>query len=124
MENINITDKIQELANNREFIDKIHKTTSIEDYQKLLSEYGVETTIEELKSGFEQMAPLFSNDGELSPEALDMVAGGRVNALTHLGLGGQIACTLVMMAGAATPIGWFAAACGCGVVALASLGIR
>ena len=124
MENMNFTDKIYELANNKEFMDKIHKTTSIEDYQKLLSEYGVETTAEELKSGFEKMGPLFSDDGELSIEALDMVAGGRVNALTNLGLGGQIACTLVIMAGAATPVGWYLAACGCGAVALASLGIK
>lgn len=122
MEIINIQEKVHELSNNKEFMDKVHKTISIEEYQQLLATYGVDTTVAELKSGFEQMTPLFGENGEMTADALDMVAGGRgVNALTHLGVGGQIACTLVMMAGAATPIGWFAAACACGGVALLSM---
>ena len=124
MDSYKIYEKVQELANDKEFVEKVHKTASIEEYQKLLCAYGVETTVEELKSGLEQMAPLFSEDGELSAEALDMVAGGGVNFLTGLSFTGQVACTLVMMAGAATPVGWYLAACGCGAVALASLGIR
>ncbi len=122
MATTNINEKIHELANNKEFMDKIHKTASIEEYQQLLAAHGVDTTVEELKSGLEQMAPLFGENGELTVEALDVVAGGRgVNVVTGLGLGGQIACTLVMMAGAATPVGWFAAACACGGVALLSM---
>lgn len=121
MENINIDEKLRELTNNKEFMDNIHKTSSIEEYQQLLAAHGVDTTVEELKSGFEQMSSLFGENGELTAEALDAVAGGRVNFWTHLGFWGQVGCTLAMMACATNPIGWYVAACGCGLVALGSL---
>ena len=122
MEIINIEEKVRELSNNKEFMDKVQKTTSIEEYQQLLAEYGVETTVEELQSGLEQMASLFGGEGELTVEALDSVAGGwGPNGLTYLSYAGQVGCTLVMMAGAANPLVWCGAACACGVVALASM---
>ena len=121
MEIINIQEKIRELSSNKEFMDKIHETASIEEYQQLLAAYGVETTVEELKSGFEQIAHLFGENGELTLEALDAVAGGRVNALTYLSYAGQVGCTLVMMAGAANPIAWGVAGIACGFMAIGSM---
>lgn len=123
MEIINIQEKVRELSDNKEFMEKVHKTTSIEEYQQLLAEYGVDTTVEELMSGFEQVYSLCDENGELTAEVLDTVAGGRVNALTYLGFGGQVGCTLAMMAAASGPVGWglYGAACVCGLIALASL---
>ena len=122
METITMNEKMQELMNNKEFMEKFEKTTSIEEYQQLLAANGVDTTVEELKTGFKQISSLVGKEGELPVEVLDAVAGGRgVNALTYLGLGGQIGCTLAMMACATNPVGWFALACGCGFVALCSM---
>lgn len=122
MENININEKVRELADNKEFMDRIHETKSIEEYQQLLAEYGVETTVEELKSGIEQMSAKLSENGELTADDLDMVAGGlSVKGRTYVYMAGQIGCTLVMMACATNPVGWFAAACVCGGAALLSL---
>ena len=115
-------EKIQELSTNKEFMEKVQKTTSIEEYHQLLAEYGVETTVEELKSGFEQMPSPVGENGELTDEALDAVAGGwGVNWFTGLSFGGQIGCTLAMMACATNPVGWYIAACACGGAAFLSL---
>lgn len=124
MDTINMNEKLYELTHNKEFMDRVQKTASIEEYQQLLSAYGVDTTVEELKAGFEQMSSLVGENGELTAEALDMVAGGRgINILTHLGIAGQVGCTLALMACASTPIGWYIAACACGAVAIASMAI-
>jgi len=122
MATTNINEKIQELSNNKEFMEKVQKTTSIEAYQQLLAAYGIETTVEELKSGFEQMPSQVGENGELTDEAMDAVVGGRgVNWFTKLSLGGQIGCTLAMMACATNPLGWYIAACACGGAALLSM---
>ncbi|MCI6434018.1 MAG: hypothetical protein MR828_04505 [Clostridiales bacterium] len=122
METINMNEKLQDLMNNKEFMESIHKTASIEEYQQLLAANGINTTVEELKAGFEQVSSLVGENGELSVEVLDAVAGGRgVNVLTHLGVWGQIGCTLAMMACATNPVGWYIAACACGAVALCSM---
>lgn len=121
MTTVEMNEKINTLASDETFMTRVQSTSSVEEYQRLLSEYGVDTSVEELLVGLEKISSMVEESGELTPEALDMVAGGRVNAWTGVGLAGQIGCTLVMMAGAATPLGWYAAACACGAIAIASL---
>lgn len=116
-----IIEKAKELASDSTFVARAQNTSSVEEYQQLLKEYGVDTTVEELQAGIDKIASFIGEDGELTPEAMDMVAGGRVNWVTNLGLGGQVGCTLAMMSCVSNPLGWFVAATGCGVVALTSM---
>lgn len=75
-------EKFQELIENEEFCAKLHAVDSIEKAQTLLSEYGVEITVEELQQEMENAKMIMkekgmiSEGGELSAEMLEMVTGG------------------------------------------------
>lgn len=69
-----ITLKLQDLLQNKEFVDKM-QGISVEEGLAILKEYGVVATNEEFKSALETIAGI-SETGELKEEDLKDVAGG------------------------------------------------
>ena len=67
-------DKIEQLMDSEEFVQKLNLTNGVEEMQKLFEQYGVEVPLEELN----QMVSVahVGVDGELNEEALENVAGG------------------------------------------------
>lgn len=71
--NTNIAERMQELANDQIFAEKIQAAASELELMSILEEYGIHATENDLVqflSGFD------SDDGELSEDMLDNVAGG------------------------------------------------
>lgn len=71
--------KLEELMKDEAFLDAMFSKESSEEVQKLFAEKGVELTMEEvegLAAAILQAAP--EGNGELSEDALDSVAGGRI----------------------------------------------
>ena len=70
------TEKIEQLMNSTEFMQKVDMVDSLEAMQDLFTQYGVNLTLDELK----QMVATTSVDasGELSEDDLDGVAGGGI----------------------------------------------
>ena len=71
--------KLEELMKGEAFLDAIFSKESSEEVQKLFAEKGVALTLEEvegLAAAVLQAAP--EGNGELSEDALDSVAGGRI----------------------------------------------
>lgn len=66
-------EKLRELAQNDEFLNRWKETKSAEEGAALFAEFGVEVSAEELDASF---APV--PDGELEENALEDVAGGRI----------------------------------------------
>jgi predicted ribosomally synthesized peptide with nif11-like leader len=66
-------EKIKELFTDEAFIASIAELETAEDVQKALSEKGLDLSIEEITAIQNALA---SNDGELSEDDLENVAGG------------------------------------------------
>ena len=73
-----LKEKLNELLEDPQFVDALSTTKSAEDMARLLGEYGVNVTAEELES----LVASVPATGELSEEDLEAVAGG--NAATGL----------------------------------------
>ena len=67
-----LKEKLNELLEDPQFVDALSTTKSAEDMARLLGEYGVNVTAEELE-GLVASVPA---GGELSEEDLEAVAGG------------------------------------------------
>ena len=67
-----LKEKLNELLEDPQFVDALSTTKSAEDMARLLGEYGVNVTAEELE-GLVASVPA---TGELSEEDLEAVAGG------------------------------------------------
>ena len=67
-------DKIEQLMDSNEFVQKLDMTNNVEEMQELFGRYGVEISLEELN----RMVAVahVGVDGELNEEALMNVAGG------------------------------------------------
>ena len=67
-------DKMEQMMDSNEFVQKLDMTSSVEEMQELFGRYGVEIPMEELN----QMVAVdhVGVDGELNEEALVNVAGG------------------------------------------------
>ena len=71
--------KLEELMKDEAFVNTMFSKENSEEVQKLFAEKGVALTMEEvesLASAILQAAPV--ENGELSEDALDSVAGGRI----------------------------------------------
>lgn len=71
--------KLEELMKDEAFVNAMFSKENSEEVQKLFAEKGVALTMEEvesLASAILQAAPV--ENGELSEDALDSVAGGRI----------------------------------------------
>lgn len=71
--------KLEELMKDEAFVKAMFSKESSEEVQKLFAENGVELTMEEIEglaAAILQAAP--EGNGELSEDALDSVAGGRI----------------------------------------------
>ena len=60
----------EELSRNEEFKSKLENAQSVSELVEILREYGIETTEEELEAAYA------AQEGELSEENLEDVAGG------------------------------------------------
>ena len=65
--------RLEELAKDKEFIEKLAKLDSVEAVTEALNEAGAEVTVEEMQRGLEYYD---AHGDELSEEALETVAGG------------------------------------------------
>lgn len=70
--------KIKEIFSDEEFVASLMNMESPEDVQKALAEKGLELSVEEIEK-IRQAA--MDQEGELSEEALEGVAGGSVAAI-------------------------------------------
>lgn len=69
-------EKMKELKFDDAFAARVRSVASVEEYQQLLKEYGVEVSVEELQADMDEIPPFVNEDGELTPEAMDAIAGG------------------------------------------------
>lgn len=84
-------DVLKKLMENEAAREELRKTKSPEELAEALKLYGIECTAEEIRSA---MDATISNEGELSAESLDNVAGGiiwggvaAIAVLAWLGIG-------------------------------------
>ena len=68
-------EKLQSLLKDEAFVERLLKMTP-EEVQKALEEEGVHFTVEEINQAGEAIKAIAENDGELTEEALENVAGG------------------------------------------------
>ena len=73
-------EKLDELLKNEDFVKELAPTTSIAEAQAVFSAHGLELTADEVKAISQQCAgcikKLEENDGELSEDDLEQIAGG------------------------------------------------
>ena len=69
-----LTERLNELVEDRQFAKALGAAESVEDMVRLLGEYGVNVTAEEL----EGLAASVPAGGELSEEDLENVSGGLI----------------------------------------------
>ena len=116
---------LKELENSQDFAFAMRAAKTEEDVREVLAEYGIELTAEEFAAGCEQAAALFEEkgyleDGELTENGLDLVAGGLNTAVCGVGIGAGVGGLALMMSG---PIGWGAVGLWAGGCALATCGL-
>lgn len=113
--------KLESLLMDEEFSSAILKATSIKEIVGILHNNGIEATEAELQSCGEQAMAILkkdgyiSEDGELSLELLDNVAGGKIGGKVMLAGAGMMGVALASdcLAGAcavalvSNPVGWF-----------------
>lgn len=82
---MNTVEKIIEILSNQELWNKFAGCTSKEEAAALLAQNGVEASVEEIREAVMQMVekkPEFvGQNGELSDEDMEQVAGGLTNAI-------------------------------------------
>lgn len=74
-------EKVQEMLNDKEFVEKARAAKTTQELQSIFNEYGMEASEEEIKNGYAEAMRIFeengfTNDGELTEKALEMVSGG------------------------------------------------
>lgn len=84
-------EKMNELENNLELIRDIKAATSIQEAISVMKKNRIDITEEELKEGYLQAKKIFEEQGylqsgELSEDALEVVAGGLNTAVYTTGL--------------------------------------
>lgn len=72
---------IRELANDQELAKEISKAKTAQEMQRVMQNYGVEISVEEIEKGYNEAKELLIQNGclengELTETSLDMVAGG------------------------------------------------
>lgn len=110
------SEKLRELENNQEFLEKLRTVSSSPEAIEVLAEYGVEMTEDELMEGFEKVESIlvekgYMKDGELTESGLDLVSGGVNMWVSGVGIAGGSAGLLLMMAGVAGGPAVWAAGC-------------
>lgn len=113
--------KLESLLMDEEFSATILKATSIKEIVEILRSNGIEATEEELQECGEQAMAILkkdgylSEDGELTEEMLENVAGGGIGGKVMLAGAGMMGLALAsdFLAGAcavalvSNPVGWF-----------------
>ena len=68
--------RIEELKNNKEFLEKISSITDTEELAKAFSDVGVNVTPEQMAEAQKAAKEMETKGDEISEEDLDSVAGG------------------------------------------------
>lgn len=71
-----MNEKINELLANKEFVEKLMSLETEAEVQELLSENGVDLTVEQIAMIKKGVASQLTESDELSDDALETVAGG------------------------------------------------
>ncbi len=71
-----MNEKLNALLKDQDFIEKLTNSETDTDVQALLTENGVELTLEEINAIKKGVDAHISGDGELSEDELENVAGG------------------------------------------------
>lgn len=71
-----MNEKINELLSNKEFVEKLMSLETETEVQNLLSENGVDLTVEQIAMIKKGVASQLTESDELSDDALETVAGG------------------------------------------------
>ena len=120
-ENLEMGTKLEMLLMEEEFSAKILQACSLTEIVGILRDHGIEATEEALQACGDQGMDILkkdgylSEDGELSEQMLDAVAGGKIGGKVMLAGAGMIALALAsdFLAGAcavalvSNPVGWF-----------------
>lgn len=68
---------LEELIRNPDFVQAFLRCQNTQEASTLFAEHQVEITLDQLHVIVNQLSVLLENDGEMSDEALENVAGGR-----------------------------------------------
>jgi len=114
-------EKLQELQDDQEFMEKLQSVETVNEKLQVLSDYGIVLTEEEFETACDQAYDLLEEngyvaDGELTEKGLDMVAGGVRTGVCGVGVGVGTVGLAIMMAGGG-PAVW-AVGCAIGVVGI------
>jgi len=66
----------QRLSESEEYHSKLEATTEEGDILALAKEMGIDISLEELQAGMDELTHLSTEEGQLSDEQLEAVAGG------------------------------------------------
>ncbi len=118
MMNATANARLDELMSDESFFEKVKNANTLEDVLGILHTEGVDMEMEELHDYMEEARNLLTEkgyliDGELSEEALDLVAGGRnwkmiVGGFIIGGVSGYFGCGQGVALGVGLILlGWF-----------------
>lgn len=71
-----MNEKMNTLFRNEAFVAEVKNVTTVEEMQKLMAKHGAAVSEDEIMEMCRIIAEQMQNDGELSEEALENVAGG------------------------------------------------
>ena len=81
-ERVNLEARIKEAFSDQEFTKELFEMEKAEDAQAKLQEKGIKMTLDEVKALGKALQQAHSNNGELSEDALENVAGGIAAEIT------------------------------------------
>jgi len=96
--------KIEDLKNDREYLDKLAAQDTPEKIQATFAEKGIELTLEEVKTIIVGVVDSLDNSETLDEVMLENVSGGFVATSTLIGFG-----CFVLLSATGVAIGWRAA---------------
>ena len=79
-----MNDRLDELMGDPDFVQALLQCQTAQEIGALFTEYQIELAPAQLRVITDQLSTLLEDDGEMSDEALENVAGGRTFAGLHM----------------------------------------